>query len=340
MNSLLGYNHVKGDWKQHVSKTTWNVAIVFGKCLVRDQVTVEYASRIRTLAKLFKKEPSFRPSLVVFCGSTAEGNLVSDADAGYIFFRHMCEAQDIDLSDVKIFIDTNSRSDAEAVQRVTFKVKKLLPTWFEKVPEQVELTQDRYLPRKVISVHFSFISTEYHLCNINDIHHRSPRQSVLNSIEQLQEEITKSNFAHSYTETKRSPPFYDSYNSRIEDEENDNYFHSEDELKRHTSFGGLSTHDDDDTPIIRGDVKTSWSFQYATYPYIHSNDEAVAYLGKCYLLGEELMPLLVNLKGVVQKVNRYRAHTFLLRGLFLSLTPPLSFCVHNCRPSSSNGITI
>lgn len=63
------------------------VAVVFGKPLVRDQITVEYSSRIRTLARLFKNNPLFRPSLICFTGCIAPGNHVSDADAGYIFFR-------------------------------------------------------------------------------------------------------------------------------------------------------------------------------------------------------------------------------------------------------------
>ena len=81
MISLLGYNQVNGVWREHSSQSTYNVAIVFGKKLVRDQVTVEYASRIRTLVKLFMEDSEFRPSLVCFCGGK-KGNHISDADAG------------------------------------------------------------------------------------------------------------------------------------------------------------------------------------------------------------------------------------------------------------------
>ena len=119
MSSLLSYNHIRGDWRGHQSASTYNgkcpydlryfhfvamcfssdimclaflisgivVAVVFGKPLVRDQITVEYSSRIRTLARLFKNNPLFRPSLICFTGCIAPGNHVSDADAGYIFFR-------------------------------------------------------------------------------------------------------------------------------------------------------------------------------------------------------------------------------------------------------------
>lgn len=315
MNSLLGYNHIKGDWRDHISKTTWNVAVVFGKCLVRDQVTVEYASRIRTLASLFKKEPNFSPSLLCFCGSAAEGNNVSDADAGYIFFRHMCEAQGIDLSGVEILLDTKSKTDAEAVELVTEKVKQLLPSWLQHTPDQENISSNGKTPKKVINLHFSFISTEYHLCNINDIHHRSPRQSVFKPILQLQEDFTRSNYAQAYGDLggTRNSAFYSNYYA---DEHDYDIYGRSNKFSDSPADKMFSRHneglDAPDRLRIRGDVKTSWSFQYATYPYIHSKDQAVAYLGKCFLLGEELMPLLVNLKGVVEKTEFFQRDNYLM----------------------------
>ena len=40
MQSLLGYNHFGGEWSVKNS-TTYHVAIIFGKTLIQDQVTVE-----------------------------------------------------------------------------------------------------------------------------------------------------------------------------------------------------------------------------------------------------------------------------------------------------------
>jgi len=112
MSSLLGYNYLGGDWRYHESLSTRNVVIVFGKNLVRDQVTVEYASRIRTLVKLLKNDSeSFAPSIICFCGGISSGNYVSDADAGYVFFRHMCESQDVNLDGINIFVDRYSQSE-------------------------------------------------------------------------------------------------------------------------------------------------------------------------------------------------------------------------------------
>mmetsp|Transcript_31230 Transcript_31230/g.46573 ORF Transcript_31230/g.46573 Transcript_31230/m.46573 type:complete len:643 (-) Transcript_31230:142-2070(-) len=213
MSSLLGYNHIKGDWREHVSDnpsdhSTYNVVIVFGKKLVRDQVTVEYASRIRALAKLFKENVDddgtattpFRPSLVCFAGPVRKGNHVSDADAGYIFFRHMCESQSIDLSGVDVFIDSQSKSEARAMQRIADEVRsKYVPKWLD-LSSVFESRKDEYglersAPRKKVNLHFTLVSTEYHLCNMNDVHHRSPRQSALKSLQGLEDGLTIPSFS-------------------------------------------------------------------------------------------------------------------------------------------------
>ena len=55
---------------------------------------------------------------------------------------------------------------------------------------------------------------------------------------------------------------------------------------------------------VDGAVDVSWSFQYATYPFLYSSDDAIAFLGKCFLLGEELIPILANMKGVVDQVRQ------------------------------------
>ena len=279
MSSLLGYNQVKGDWKSHSSMSTYNVAFVFGKRLVNDQITVEYASRIRTLVKLFKNEPEFRPSLVCFCGGrSSANNHVADADAGYLFFRHICNINGINLTGVNVFIDNISTTDEEAIRRVTNEVMhNYAPEWLQRsnnrilsmntvtennLPEtsggqhppydgnthKKDKTMESYERQLMnlrnrmnkIQVHFTLVSTEYYLCNINDIHHRSPNQSLLKAIEKM----------------------------------------------------GVNTN-----------LETSWSFQYATYPYVYAKDEAVMFLGKCYLLGEELVPLVLNLRGVVDSVS-------------------------------------
>jgi hypothetical protein len=62
----------------------------------------------------------------------------------------------------------------------------------------------------------------------------------------------------------------------------------------------------------RGVVKSSWSFNYATYPFIFAENDSAAFLGKCYLLGQELTPLLVNMKGVVEQKEFFQRDNYLM----------------------------
>ncbi|KAL7487438.1 hypothetical protein ACHAW6_013025 [Cyclotella cf. meneghiniana] len=71
MQSLLGYNQFQGEWNDR-NATTYHVAIVFGKPLIQDQVTVEYATRIRALVKIFKEETLFCPKLICFTGGVSQ----------------------------------------------------------------------------------------------------------------------------------------------------------------------------------------------------------------------------------------------------------------------------
>lgn len=301
MISLLGFNEAKGDWKIHSSPKTYNVVIVLGKNLIRDQVTVEYASRIRALARLLKEEPEFRPSLVCFCGGVCERrNRVANADAGYIFFRHICEAQNIDLTGIEIFIENSSQSDIEALKSVAEKVRNdYMLDWLEASPNRIDLMQ------KQIDLHFTLISTEYHLCNINDVHHRSPRQSPFAAIESLGGESTEDRVVRK-THVGRSnikPTTFD-FLHYYED-----YVVSSNGVNIKNPKKSTSNKSQQE---CRGVVKSSWSFNYATYPFIFAENDSAAFLGKCYLLGQELTPLLVNMKGVVEQKEFFQRDNYLM----------------------------
>ncbi|KAI2493417.1 hypothetical protein MHU86_21116 [Fragilaria crotonensis] len=83
IGALLGFNN------EEKTKAGHEIVVLFGKHLIDDQVTVEYASRIRTLAQLLKNE-ELDPDLICFCGEIRQGNHVSDSDAGFMFFKHVC----------------------------------------------------------------------------------------------------------------------------------------------------------------------------------------------------------------------------------------------------------
>lgn len=173
-----------------------DVAIVFGKPLWQDQITAEYASRLALLAHTMKFE-DYKPALICFCGSTTpqKDNLVSETSTGVIFFRHLCAANEISLvgvdlciidqEDYQDLIWSYSSSSLHLVVEQLFR-RHYLSTWLdqsqvcESATDEYGITREE--PRKKIHVHFTLISTDYHLCNLNDIHVRSPRQSPLNSM--------------------------------------------------------------------------------------------------------------------------------------------------------------
>mmetsp|Transcript_202 Transcript_202/g.506 ORF Transcript_202/g.506 Transcript_202/m.506 type:complete len:659 (-) Transcript_202:44-2020(-) len=293
MQSLLGYNHFEGDWSERNS-TTYHVVIIFGKPLINDQVTIEFANRIRTLAKLLKEEPEFRPSLICFTGGVSPGNYVSDASAGYLFFRHLCASQSIPINDIqtKMWVDPGSSDEREAMEVIASELwRNHIKLWLHESPA-IERLNRHYgvewtvLERK-IDIHFTLVSTEYHLCNMNDVHHRSPGKSFLQPLVSLRGLVAS-----------------DRWNN--EDFASDSGYYS-DTLKRKSTRTGQTAFRG-----IENSVDTTWSFHYGTYPFLHGNDEAVVFLGQCYLLGEELTPLLVNMKGVVEQTEFFQRDNYLL----------------------------
>jgi hypothetical protein len=93
----------------------------------------------------------------------------------------------------------------------------------------------------------------------------------------------------------------------------------------------------------RGIVQTDWSFHFSVYPYVvysslsvsssyragdrvpwedqlsardidvEGNDaNFISYLGKCYLMAQELVPLLVNLRGVANNVSHVWCKKYIL----------------------------
>lgn len=373
MGSLLGFNDgVK--WRRHSPTTTHNVAVVFGKPLMNDQITVEYASRIQALVNIMtrsykdddddddvdaiddvdsdiddsagnigthgknddEKLAYYMPSLVCFCGGVSPGNRVSDADAGYIFFRHLCASQNINLEamGVDIFLDRTSPPDkSDSLKQVANKIQELTKKWMSTAAVQESSAIDEYgmkqaVQKKQLHVHVTLISTEYHLCSFNDIHHRSHRQSSLRAIDSLAGNTFVCDLPRSTID--RAPRSASDHGTVGDnDEEDDEDFEGRfDNLDGDDEYAYVDSKDDDDnndndgnddddndtnvfrrkslalsSPPIPVKVETSWSFLYATYPFVYAKDESVAFMGKCYLLGEELMPLHVNMKGVVDNVS-------------------------------------
>lgn len=279
--------------------TPKDVAIVFGRPLCDGEITIEYAARLVSLAKAMKYE-GYKPSLVCFCGPSSSPQVSTTASAsttkqpsvpsiGVEFFRHLCSINDISLEGTDLCrvpslsststtrrnkshqdkyddsflgsFSSSSFSSSWSIFSLSPVVKKLLGKhYFEKWLEESEAYESdmdeygmtRQEPRKKIHIHWKLFSTEYHLCNLNDIHIRSPRQSPL------------ARLMHDLEQAVNSEDYR------------------------------------------RGIVQTTWSFHYSIYPYVMSSSKEKmkeAFLGKCYLMAQSLVPLLVNLKGVAENVS-------------------------------------
>lgn len=331
LDSLLEHNSLKGDWKDFSNITAvdtitrrkkFHVAIIFGKQLIDNQMTVEYASRIRTLMNMMisnKQNVHYNPSLIFFCGDTrrrgwlsTDPNCTAISDActtpGFTYLQYLCKSNQINIDGVPIIIDNTSINENEAVQFVANEIKNnYLPKWW--LTQSSVATAASFVPldgfnieqqdqtrynetTSVVKIHFTFISNEYHLCNFNDIHHRTPRQSCMKPIERLQKDVMES------MDARFLKKYYSNDDSQGKETVND--------MAKRSLHGAplLNSKESNEGNLLpRRILETSWSYQYAPYPFLHSKEKVVVFLGQIYLLGEGLVPLLVNLRGVIQQVN-------------------------------------
>jgi hypothetical protein len=289
------------------------VAIVFGKSLIQDQISIEYASRIRTLVKMLKEEEGFRPKLICFTGgnknvvssdetkATTSTTAISDASAGYVYFRHLCASQNItlDTTQTNIWVDKRNGNERETMERVASELwRNYIKSWLQERPLTERLNQHYgvgwHILERRVDIHFTLVSTEYHLCNLNDVHHRSPSKSFLQPLVSLRGLVGSDRWVNK-DELEAMDP---NYSSSVHVSNNANTGSSSSSSSALASpserarFAG-----------IENSVDTSWSFQYATFPFLHGKEDSIVFLGQCYLLGEELTPLLVNMKGVVEQVS-------------------------------------
>lgn len=287
--------------KKKTRKEAKQIAVVFARPLLDGQVSVEYASRLVSLAKSIQLE-GYRPDLICFCGSSPAttaaasdvptARSVPEAAAGIVYFRHLCAANDISLEETNLIWiaeptktlkdeDMEDRYEAmsslgestsspvdekyqDSPKSVPWSATSLQPPveellgcgyvekWldesqvYESETDEYGLTRE--VPRKKVDIHWTLVSTDYHLCSLNNIHIRSPRQSPMEKLRVMEQTISKQ---------------------------------------------------------YRGICVNTWSFQYTIYPFVYSSeiDDLTAFLGKCYLTAQELVPVLINLWGVAGNVS-------------------------------------
>ena len=324
-NNNLGYSNSGPSMSQLPPQSkVRHIAVVISKPLVQDQVTLEYACRLRALAKAIMPkdeqennignankamddeeddmdERNYRPSIICFVGETTSGNLVSDADAGYIYFNHLCASNQISLEGIDILLEKTTLGKG-ALKRVMRHLRQeYIGEWLqddedaeELMRQQSQLSSEtssengdddedeeseiqlkrRQQQTKKMQLHFTLFSCDYDLCRLNNIHYRSPQKSVLRPL--------------------------------LEAAEDDDHYMDDDapsSLITYSRSGAV-------TKIQDYSIDTSWSYRYTSYPYIHVKDSMTSFLGKCYLLAEELTPVLVNIRAVVDGTEFFQRDNF------------------------------
>ena len=107
------------------------------------------------------------------------------------------------------------------------------------------------LERKV-DVHFTLVSTEYHLCNLNDVHHRSPGKSFLQPLVSLRGLVGSDRWVQNNDELEAMDP---SYSSSVH-VQNDNNLPTMSLSNPEGGGGSRGTFGG-----IENSVHSSWSFQ-------------------------------------------------------------------------------
>ncbi|CBJ25541.1 conserved unknown protein [Ectocarpus siliculosus] len=158
------------------------VLVVIGKHLIRDQVTVEYASRIRRLVQGLKSG-RLQPDLVCFTGGTVRDNRVADASAGYVFFRHLCEQHEVGTENIGILVESESTCTKEALDNVVKEVSRMER---EELHEREREGEGRSAAWPRQKYHFTLISNEYHLSRIITVHQISETVSLLAPLKLLE----------------------------------------------------------------------------------------------------------------------------------------------------------
>lgn len=195
MSSIIGHNI-----GQRAEPRQRHVALLLAKPLHDDQVSKEGAGRIRLLVKTMLD--GYQPDLIGFIGGVTGDNRLADADASYLFFQHLSSAVKLTRR-VPIHLE-RSLVDQNAIEHVVGAMQTLcLPGWWEDLHRANDLehgVDETKTRRHRMQVHFSLFSSEYQLCQLNDIHTRSPNQSVLRALGTIGSRIDTT-WSYHYTTT-------------------------------------------------------------------------------------------------------------------------------------------
>ena len=276
-------------------------------------LTVECARRIQRLVYAIRHE-NYMPHVIVFVGekyvniSAPIGDVdatYSDSDLGYNYFiNSMCRSVDPllhrDLTNVTFHLEQLALSNNALANIATYIQGNHIEQWFMQAVSEASATthettllQQNQPPRRRPKLHvqFSLISSDYHLCILNDIHVRSPGQSPLRYFDRW----TTSSIIKNITSS-----------SKIKGSE----------LNTHVnSYSGVQ-------------LETSWTYMYSTTANLHrrtdsdgkniesydvdddANIAIASFSSICYQRAQDLIPVLHNLRGVVANTEFFQRENY------------------------------
>ena len=253
-------------------QTKCHVALVFSKPLVNNRITVEYATRFQSLLRAIIQD-NYQPLVVCICGNNKEPTtsdmassslLVSETAAGAAYFQHLCDTFGVDLGPIDLCC-IPFRGGTGAMTGASSSIS----TTIQDMGIIGQIIQQSYIDQWLDQSNiFERKTDEYGLTR------QAPRKKVHVHFTLFS---TDYQLASWYTIHIRSP--------------------RQSPLQALQEMGGKPH-------TLRGIVQTTWSFQYSMYPYMSSHEDPITRcLGEWYVLSQELLPLLVNLHGVVNNVR-------------------------------------
>lgn len=314
---------------QHISAamsfaTIRHVAVVLTKRSIsmngEHLLTVECARRIQRLIHAINYE-KYEPDVIVFVGeqydstttTTGDCSHTSDADIGYDYFMTLIHQSAYpslhkDLTNVTFHMERLATISNALANIATYIQGNHIVQWFTETIEEAntaiyEAAQSKnisfkqnqqYRRRPKLHIQFALISSDYHLCILNDIHVRSPGQSPLRYFDRWTTSSIIQNISSSDTGS--------AWNVQL------------------SSYSGVQ-------------LETSWTYMYSTtanllrpteqllfdnegryIDYLSGNDDGsfliASFSSICYQRGQDLIPVLHNLRGVVANTEFFQRENY------------------------------
>lgn len=150
--------------------TNKNIVIVLGKRLNQNSLTAEGMSRIDYLVKHLDCCVNDQ-SVIAFCGGITSGQVRSEAEAMYDYFKRLESKQTIPFAFTDVLLEKDSTNTVENIQNVA---KELVKSGVLTVGEKAKIT---------------FVSNDYHLKRIFEIQHLMDEQGLLGVLLQRCKEL-------------------------------------------------------------------------------------------------------------------------------------------------------